>query len=155
MKKYFKIFIPVLIAALLLFSFPLWAENMKSVRENNKENLKKLKPGMSIREVLTVMGTETRGSSFPIVEEVGETITDIGFSFLTSSQTVRNPYRTQVLQHGRNTTEVFYYYTNVTKKDGEITDDELTPVVFENGVLVGWGNDFVKECLRGKEFFAR
>ena len=153
-----KKFLAILLLALLCVSFfdcpELWCDSLKSTRARNKENLKKLTPGMTIREVLKVMGTESRGSSFPLVEEVGEAVTDIGFSFLTPSQAVRNPYKTKVLQEGRTTTEVFYYYTDVKKKDGKITDEELTPVVFKNGVLVGWGKDSLKKHLRETDFFA-
>jgi len=154
MKKVLTTCFLVFLCLCLLDCGTLWCDSLKSVRARNKENLQKLKPGMSIRDCLEVMGAESRGSSFPLVEEVGETITDIGFSFLTSSQAVRNPYKTKVLQEGRTTTEVFYYYTDMKNKDGKITDDELTPVVFRNGVLVGWGKDFLKKHLRETEFFA-
>ncbi|MBL7157021.1 MAG: DUF3192 domain-containing protein [Candidatus Omnitrophica bacterium] len=154
MKKILKACFVALLCLCLLGCGTLWCDSMKSVRAHNKENLQKLKPGMSIHEVLEIMGTESRGSSFPLVEEVGETITDIGFSFLTSSQAVRNPYKTKVLQEGRTTTEVFYYYTDMKNRDGKITDSELTPVVFRNGVLVGWGKDFLKKHLRETGFFA-
>ena len=34
---------------------------------------------------------------------------------------------------------VLYYRTQRTAEDGITTKDECTPLVFENGVLVGWG----------------
>ncbi len=35
------------------------------------------------------------------------------------------------------TYQVLYYFTFIVRPDDQITDDELTPLVFENGVLIG------------------
>ncbi len=40
--------------------------------------------------------------------------------------------------------KVFFYYTNRMAADGNETKDEMTPVVFENGRLVGWGEEFYR-----------
>lgn len=37
---------------------------------------------------------------------------------------------------------IFFYYTQRKWSDGSVTKDETTPVVFENGKLVGWGSEF-------------
>lgn len=37
---------------------------------------------------------------------------------------------------------IFFYYTQRKWSDGNTTKDECTPVVFENGKLVGWGSEF-------------
>ena len=36
---------------------------------------------------------------------------------------------------------VLYYRTHREHGDGDTTKDETTPLVFENDLLVGWGND--------------
>lgn len=84
----------------------------------NRQNLKKLQVGMSKQEVITIMGEKSAGSA-------------------TS---------------GDGTLKILYYRTNI-KSDGKgITSaeafaaeikDQLTPVVFENGRLTGWGWRFV------------
>ena len=38
--------------------------------------------------------------------------------------------------------DLWYYYIDTVWFDGLVTEDECMPLVFENGVLVGWGNDF-------------
>ena len=38
--------------------------------------------------------------------------------------------------------DLWYYYIETVWLDGLVTEDECMPLVFENGVLVGWGNDF-------------
>jgi len=39
---------------------------------------------------------------------------------------------------------IFFYYTQRKWADGTITKDKCTPVVFENGKLIGWGDEFYK-----------
>ena len=36
--------------------------------------------------------------------------------------------------------EVLFYYTNRKWANGNITKDECTPIVFEAGKLIGWGD---------------
>ncbi|MBI5149718.1 MAG: DUF3192 domain-containing protein [Candidatus Omnitrophica bacterium] len=57
--------------------------------------------------------------------------------------TVNNPYRKEFLRVAGKSYDVFYYFTNIRKADGIISDDELTPLVFENNVLIGEGRDFL------------
>lgn len=40
------------------------------------------------------------------------------------------------------TPDVWYYYTDTKWHDFLTTSDECTPLVFKNGKLQGWGNDF-------------
>jgi outer membrane protein assembly factor BamE (lipoprotein component of BamABCDE complex) len=39
-------------------------------------------------------------------------------------------------------TVILFYYTQRKRGDGNKTKDEMTPVVFEYGRLVGWGDEF-------------
>ena len=38
--------------------------------------------------------------------------------------------------------DIWYYYIEMVWGDGLTTEDECMPLVFENGLLIGWGNDF-------------
>jgi len=38
--------------------------------------------------------------------------------------------------------DLWYYYIDMVWGDGLITEEECMPLVFEDGKLVGWGNDF-------------
>ncbi len=38
--------------------------------------------------------------------------------------------------------DLWFYYIEMVWGDGLITEDECMPLVFENGKLIGWGNDF-------------
>ena len=94
----------------------------KQVRTMNKERLSELEIGMSKDEVLIIMGTKR-------------------FSIESSPFTIENPFRIEVQSSDKNIYRVLYYYTDLVKADGFITDDELTPVILKNNKLVGWGRD--------------
>ena len=38
--------------------------------------------------------------------------------------------------------DVWFYYIDMVWGDGLITEDECMPLVFKDGKLIGWGNDF-------------
>ena len=101
----------------------------KQVRTMNKEKLNELQIGMSKDEILIIMGTKR-------------------FSIESSPFTIENPFRIEVQSSDKNIYRVLYYYTDLVKADGFITDDELTPVILKNNKLVGWGRD-VWERLSG------
>jgi outer membrane protein assembly factor BamE (lipoprotein component of BamABCDE complex) len=36
-----------------------------------------------------------------------------------------------------------WFYITEWQSDGETTPDEMTPLVFENDILLGWGSNFL------------
>ncbi len=52
---------------------------------------------------------------------------------------MKQPLRQEKLQGPSGEWDIQYYYTQLKKSDGIITDDELTPFVFQDGHLVGQG----------------
>ena len=121
--------------ALLLCLGLFGCASMDAIRTTNRENLNKLSIGMTKSEVLSLMGTET---------------------IKTMVQTITNPYKTEILQ-GKNgkTLEVLYYYTEIKRTDDIITDDSLTPLVFDNGKLIGWGWSFLQDNVHKYELRMR
>ena len=77
----------------------------------------------------------------------------IGQKWIFESAT--NPYRSEILQGSNETFEVLYYYTDVKKADGAITDDELTPLVFKDKKLIGWGWSFLGQNIEKYEIRIR
>ena len=105
----------LVVVALTLLS---GCSGLSHVRADNRERLNELSVGMSRQDILDTMGTET-------MQAQGSVIT--------------NPYRTEMHRAHGHTIELLMYYTDIQKRDGAITDNELTPLVVIDGELDGWG----------------
>lgn len=109
------------------------ASPLDRVRKNNRKGLLKLSVGMTKKQALKVMGRAGGGGFF------GE-------------PTVKSPYKSETLRSKGRTFVVFYYYTDINSRiyisnPGTIRDRDLTPLVFEDDILIGWGNTFVKTLI--------
>lgn len=93
-----------------------------------------IRKGMTYDEVMAIMGQEVK----------------IGFSESDTSAAsygsvaMRNPYRIEMLTANDIPHLVVYFLTQINKSDGEVTDDELTPVVFKDNVMVGQGWNYIQ-----------
>jgi len=116
---------------------------MQEATAPNRTNLLKLSMGMSKAEAITAMGTAPATAYYR---------DNFGFQ---QSFTINNPYRSEILQGKDKTFEVLYYATDVKKDDNAITDDELTPLVFDNGKLIGWGWSFLQDNAQKYEIRIR
>lgn len=115
------------ILILITLSFvSCYATALAKFRDANRQSLLRLRIGMTKAEVLRTMGA--RRVSTPITR-------------------ISNPYRSEILQGKEKTFEVLYYYTDVKRRDDAITDDELTPLIFDEERLIGWGWSFLKETV--------
>ena len=90
--------------------------------ETNQENLKKLSDEMTKYEVLKTMNQKSKN--------------------LPKIRSLKNPYYEEVLTSEDKTFEAIYYYTQIMHYDGEVTNNELTPIVFEDGKYAGRGWEF-------------
>jgi hypothetical protein len=121
-----------------LFTLALIAggcSTVENVTALNRINSTKLSVGMDKSGVFKIMGHRTR-----VIQ------TD-----LFTSLTINNPYRSEILQGKDKTFEVFYYATDDRYEDGTISDDDLTPFVFADKKLIGWGRIFLKEIIKNNE----
>lgn len=100
----------------------------------NREHLLKLSIGMSKEEAINIMGKKRFSAGNLIYSE--------------TPLMINNPYRSEIVAGRDKTLEIIYYVTDVKKNDGVITDDELTPLVFEDGKLIGWGQTFLRDSSR-------
>lgn len=139
MKKIAVIFILFMLSAGCTSS-------LDRVRAANRRNLLKLSVGMTKEQALSTMGHKKGGGRF------GE-------------PTVNSPYKSEILlvraepavaRQGKDKTfEVLYYYTDINNviyaaNPAAVSDDELTPLVFDNGKLVGWGASFLEDIKKYK-----
>ena len=122
-----------ILSILLLSLFLISCVSLDKIRTENRTNLNRISLGMSKSEVLNIMGTET-------------------VRVFDSRKRINNPFRTEILSEGDKKYEVVFYYTdkkrNVSSVTGSITDDELTPIVFFNGKVEGYGWLYVKDNFK-------
>lgn len=113
----------------------IYLDTSDLLREQNTDGLKKLAVGLNKNVAMELMGTEPSKGVFMWID---------------------NPYRTETLtgKDGK-TYEVLYYYTDLKQRDDKITDDELTPLVFEDGKLIGWGYPFLDQKAPPKPVYTR
>jgi hypothetical protein len=97
--------------------------------------IKKLMLGVSREEALAligrnaIVGYELKGSEYKPV-------------------TMPNPYRSQKITKGADVFVVDYYVTGIDKADGAVTNDEVTPLIFEADKLVGKGWDYLNQRIK-------
>ena len=99
---------------------------LEDIRALNRGHLQKLSVGMTREQAMAIMGTRTFRD-------------DDNDDFI-----VPNPYRSESYQAVDGTVyELLSYYTDLNKRDSKLSKDETTPLIFENGKLIGWGWVFV------------
>jgi len=90
----------------------------------NESGLKAVQDGMTLDQVHHVMGHELL---------IGYESQSSGYKPLT----VPNPYKTEGLKNTGYLIE--YYIQAIRQPDGIVSDDELMPLIFKNGKLIGRG----------------
>ena len=119
---------------------------MSDIITPNRENLLKLSIGMNKEEVINIM-PKGKGTVVPFAGPYT--------GLINKGITINNPYRSEILQGKDKTLEIIYYVTDIKKNDDAITDDELTPLVFDNGKLIGWGWEFLQDHAQKYEIRIR
>lgn len=124
----------IILTSLVLAALIGCKSSVERVRTRNCKNLQKLSVGLTKDKALKLMG-RTKGGGYLGVP------------------TIPSPYKTQILEASQKTYEVFYYFTDVNNPfyvahPAEIEDDQLTPLIFENDILIGWGPDFLNSQIQ-------
>ncbi len=102
---------------------PMQVENPAEI-ELNTGGFKAIQEGMTLDQVHQIMGTEL---------VVGYADQSPGYKPLT----IPNPYRTEALNDKNYFIE--YYIEAVRQPDGIVSDNELMPLIFKDGRLIGRG----------------
>jgi len=123
--------------------------SLQDVTAVNRQNLLRLSIGMSKNEALNVMGTETKTAKVTLHQYGNWAETPV------ENMKINSPYRNEILKGKDKTFEVLYYVTDVRKSDINISEDELTPLVFDNSKLIGWGWSFLNDNVQRYELRMR
>lgn len=113
---------------LMVFFFQSCSTSYK-IYENftvsNRNNLALLESGMSKLEVSNIMGKN---------------------SVKSSGAYIGNPFKTEAFKTtDGQSISIFWYYTQIRSSNARVDDDELTPVVFKNGKMEGYGWSFYRD----------
>lgn len=101
----------------------------------NESALKAVKQDMTMDQVHKIMGQEL---------VIGFTLQADNYKPLT----IPNPYKLEKIKGGEYIIE--YYIQAIRQADGIVSDDELMPLVFKDGKLIGRGWPLVN-ALRGAQ----
>lgn len=132
----------IFLFALVLITNDIFAQTLPKkpsrdeVGSYNQSNLLKVDIGTTKARVLEVMGG------------VKKIQTHVNTTFVTKKHgiVINNPYSREFkTDSAGSTTEVLWYYTNTNKADGDITKEQLTPIVLEKNAVVGLGWDFLEQ----------
>jgi len=90
----------------------------------NESGFKAVQEGMTLDQVHQIMGTQLL---------IGYTLQESKYKPLT----IPNPYRSEAVKG----TDYFieYYIEAIRQPDGIVSDNELMPLIFKNGKLIGRG----------------
>ncbi len=115
-------------------------------REANRTNLGRLVLGMDRSDVLGVMGVgeQRQFTGSELDGPIGTGRDSMGVMSVRipiggNRPVLYNPHRGELYNADGSSWEIFYYYTTVAHNDGMVTEDELTPIVLRDDVLIGWG----------------
>lgn len=116
-------------------------EPMKKVDAPQKPLTKidQVAEGMTYEEVMALMGDQVKIG----FQEGSESVDSYG------TVALRNPFRIEMLTAEGVPQLVVYFVTTINASDGQVTDDELTPVIFKDNLMSGKGWEFLEE-LRNK-----
>jgi len=92
-----------------------------------REMLLKTSVGMSRKKVDNIVGTKPKKVIDPKASN------DQTFA------TFNNPFRSEIIQGNGKNFEVVFYVTDDIGGDGVFSNEDLTPLVFEEGKMIGWG----------------
>jgi len=137
----------VLLFAVILNAHDIFAQALpkkpsrNEVGSYNQANLLKVDIGATKTKVLEVMGG---------VQKI-QTYTSTSFMTKKESIIINNPFNREFkTDSSGNTIEILWYYTNINKAEGDITQEQQTPIVLEKNAVVGLGWDFYEVYAKRK-----
>lgn len=106
--------------------------------QKNLTNIHLIYDGMPQAEALAVMGDKLK---------TGYEIKDKKKGFFEPLY-IKHPYRIEKAKYQGRTFQIYYFLTQINKPDAVVSDDELTPVLFEKGIVAAKGWDALFELKK-------
>lgn len=140
-----KFIIPIL----LLFTTTTFSQKLPrrpklaDVRSYNRSNIMNITAGMTREEAISTMGGVKQIAVYDPSQMIGQK--KLGM--------MSNPYSRDLKKDssGKNI-EILWYYTDI-KNSSAIDKSDLTPIVFENNIVVGLGWGFFEDYAKRKQIF--
>lgn len=149
-----RYFLPLLVA--------IGCASATNFREANRLNIERLTVGMNRDQVLALMGVgeQRQLTGSEIDGPIGTGRDTLGVMSVQipiggRRPVLYNPHRGELYSEAGSDWEVLYYYTRVAHNDGMVTEDELTPLVLRDNVLIGWGWAFWAQNVRNYDLPAQ
>ena len=133
MRKFLLLLVAFLLSGCTAIEVPALSDDRGALTSINRVQI-----GMTESDVRTIMGDRLK---------IGYKETEI-HSGIIEDISIPSPHQQEDLQINGKTYRVLYYYITVVKSDGIVSDDELTPLIFQNNKLVGRGEEFIAKLRR-------
>ncbi len=125
--------------------------SMYDATATNRQNLLFVSLGMDRDNVSELMGHGYCAISRPhplTITSYDPEIKDTYLTFRRGFSSIKNPHKSETIRIKNHYYTIDYYVTGCAQDGIEFTEEELTPLIFDNNKLIGWGWDFLSE-LRG------
>lgn len=131
-----KIFLLFCISILITGCATVYEEAPSDKTTRNHRKFRMVFVGMTQQEIVEIMGKN-------VVIGYQKSGNNNEFTAIT----IDNPYRIETLKGQGKTIEVYYYLTYVVDADDSVTNNELVPLVFEQGRVIGTGWPFLENAI--------
>lgn len=134
MKKYLSLPLLLLISGFCFSQTLPRRPKLSDIRSYNRSNLMNITTGMSRNDAIAAMGGVRQIAVYDPSQMIGQK--KLGM--------MSNPYSRDLKKDSSgNNIEILWYYTDI-KNTTAIDKSDLTPIIFENNIVVGLGWDFLK-----------
>jgi hypothetical protein len=107
----------VLITLLIFYS----CTSYEDLRSDNRYKITRIRTGNTLDAVIKIMGVESASSNIQGI----------------SGEIIRNPYKSENINHKGNNYLIYYYYTE--RQGNNSWETAVTPIIFLNYVVTGIG----------------
>jgi len=98
-------------------------------------SLRQVQVGMNKKEVAAILGTQIVVGYELIESRTGQ----------YKPLTVNNPFKQETILDASRSYDILYYVTSVQSPDGQPSDEEFVPLVFQADKLIGQGWEFYRK----------